>query len=141
MVKAIEPEALKPNLDAEHVTQLVDKWRERLGLGLQWSIAVKVNEQKADCKKGYRDCFAFTEVEEAYFTADITFNAWRFETKGKDDAFVDLVACHEVLHVVLHKLEHLTDEAIGSDHIGTILTENAVELISRALLKLQDGRL
>jgi hypothetical protein len=136
MVKAVE--VSKPNLDPEHITLLVDKWRERLGIGLQWTIGVKVIDERKDGTKGYRDCFAFTEVEEAYFTADITFNGWRFP--GKDDAYVDLVACHEVLHILLHKLEHLTDQALGDEHIGNILTENVVELISRALVALQDGK-
>lgn len=126
----------RPNLDPEHLIGLIDKWRDRLGLGTEWSIGLKVIEDRKDGKKGFRDAFAYTEVDEAYFQADVTFHAWRFD--GKDDAFVDLVACHEVLHVRLHKLEHLASRALEDEHLVTILTENVVEYISRALVRLQN---
>ncbi len=132
-------------IDPERVTALVDKWRELLGLGREWSLGVKVAETPEDLepddREEHRDSFAFTRVEEAYFIADITFCAWRLREKDKDNSYLDLVACHEVTHVVLHKLEALAAVALGARNSGlcTILTENAVEHVSRALVRLQDA--
>ncbi len=124
------------NLDPEHLTNLVDKWRDRLGVGPHWTIVIKLAVEKGEVKRRQRGNFAFTGVDEAYFQADITFCAWNFE--DKDDDYVDLVACHEVLHIVLHKLEHLAELGLGDDdYLHTILTENVVETISRALCALQ----
>lgn len=123
-------------MDKRKLCGLIEKWRGVLGLSEHWSIGVKVNTKPSDAPEEFRDAFAYTEVEEAYFQADISFNEWRFASK--DDEYLDLVACHEVLHIVMHKVEGLVEQALGdNEELATILNENTVEILSRALLKIQ----
>lgn len=119
----------------EHLTELVDKWRNKLGLGLEWSIGVHLIEEKKKSKKSLRGAYASTVTDEAYFQADITFNGWMFEKKDED--FLNLVTCHEILHIVFNKQDILVKKALGEDNeeIAEILTENLAETISRALVK------
>jgi hypothetical protein len=90
------------------VARLVEKWRARL-LTSEWVIGVRVlDDLKAvaheDGDDELVDAYAYTQVEEAYFSARMTFNASRL--RGRGEAFLDLVACHEVLHCVLATQEH-----------------------------------
>ncbi len=125
-------------LNAEKVVALVDKWVCALGLGPEWAVGVKINETKKFCNKKDRDAMAFTVVREAYFEADIAFNAWHYI--NKDSAFLDLVCCHEVLHILMNKMGLLIDEALGDNtELSDIIQENVIEHVSRALIKLQDA--
>ncbi len=123
------------DLGEEHVARLVEKWRARL-LASEWSLGVRVLPD-CDTDEDNKDAFAYTMVDAPYFVAKITFNAKRFS--GKDEAFLDLVACHEVLHVVLHESEHLVARALKDQHMADVVCENAVERLSRALVRLQRG--
>ncbi len=127
------------NLDEERVALLVHKWRLLL-LPAEWSLGVRVLDECPESdRESYADAFAYTEVEGAYFSAKITFLRRRFADKDGD--FLDLVACHEVLHVVLHMSEHLVGRACKKDkHTAEVVTENAVEILSRAFLKLQNRK-
>jgi hypothetical protein len=122
-------------LTEEKVIELVDKWRLRLNISPQWSIGIHLIDEKKKSKKSLRDAYASTTVSEEYFQADITFNGWMFEEK--DDEFLDLVACHEVLHIIFNKQEVLVTKALGegNEELADILNENIAEIISRALVK------
>jgi hypothetical protein len=122
------------------VARLVEKWRARL-LTSEWVIGVRVlDDLKAvaheDGDDELVDAYAYTQVEEAYFSARMTFNASRL--RGRGEAFLDLVACHEVLHCVLATQEGLVRRALrGDERTANTVCENAVERLSRALVRLQ----
>lgn len=125
-----------PAVSQRELTRLITKWRRILGIAPQWRIGVRIHEKPQPGGEP-EDAHARIEVQPQYYSAELDIYAWN--CVGTD---MDLVICHEMLHIVMKPTETLVRAAYGKrlEETAEQHTESVVDFLTDAFVRLSRKR-
>lgn len=120
------------------VSRLLSKWRRLMDIDHKWEIAINVYASEEDTPEKFRDSEAWIDTVEDVFYATLNVNAWQINSAEQ----LDQAICHETTHIVMGHLESIMLSAFGAQFttFGTTILEQAIEHISRAMVRLQNTK-
>lgn len=126
--------ATRKSSDLVRYQEAVTLWQARLGLD-RWRIEIKVSEEPIDS-------FATVEPSAQYENATITFSP------SVDDAILETVVVHELLHLFTRDIDALVDDAKAQLHPQASfqvekryehVLESFVDRLSRSIVDLRNN--
>src|SRR5579884_2912378 len=119
-------------LTQTQVRRTLNKWRKRLSIDPKWDIDIAINATEGDTDEDNRDCYGHIQTVQANYTALLTVNAWKIDTKEE----LENTICHETVHLIVDPVWTALMCAFGDrfEEMGRNMLEQVVEQFTRALV-------